>query len=328
MKKFFQRIAAGMAIGAGGSIAGVSGAAIALVLHVYHEIIDAVNNFRKKFGESIRILLPILIGIFIAVIICVYVFHLAFEYCMFLLVCIFAGFLIGSFPGITDHVKGVEIKKKHILASICGGIFVISLGLLSVLLGAGGGGVEAAFATMPVWLYFVLILVGAISAGGLTVPGLSGGLILLILGFYRPLMDNSVNYVKEILGVGQFSGNQSWQHLPQFILMIGCFAIGCVIGVVLVSKLMVKLLNQYPHITYFAIIGFILGSIVVLFFNYDIFNYYKVWAGQNIPNIHPLTPFYVEIPVGLVVLGISAFLSYIFVKHHRKVLEQEANQEQ
>ena len=324
MKKFFQRLGAGLAIGAGGSIAGVSGAAIALVLHVYHEIIGAVNNFRKKFGESIKILIPILLGIFIAVIICVYVFHLAFQYYMFLLICIFAGFLIGSFPGIRDNVKGVQMQKAHIIAAFCGGFFVISLGVLSVIFGAGGGGVEKAFTTMPIWLYFVLILVGAISAGGLTVPGLSGGLILLILGFYRPLMDNSVTYVKEIFGIGC---EQTWGHFLQFVLMIGCFAIGCVIGVVLVSKLMSKLLSAHPHITYYAIIGFILGSIVVLFFNYDIFNYYKVWAGQTIEKITPIMPFYVELPVGIVVLLISAFLSYLFVKHHRKVLEAEEKAE-
>ncbi len=320
MKKFFQRLGAGIAIGAGGSIAGVSGAAIALVLHVYHEIINAVNNFRKKFSESIKILIPILLGIFISVIICVYVFHLAFRYCMFLLICIFAGFLIGSFPGIRDNVKGVKMQKSHFIAVFSGGIFVISLGVLSVIFGARGGGVEQAFTTMPVWLYFVLILVGAISAGGLTVPGLSGGLILLILGFYRPLMDNSVTYVKEVFGIGC---EQTWGHFLQFVLMIGSFAIGCVIGVALVSKLMSKLLTTHPTITYYVIIGFILGSIVVLFFNYDVFNYYKVWAGETIGNITPIMPIYVELPISVVVLGVSAFLSYLLVKHHRKVLESE-----
>lgn len=328
MKRFFKRLVAGMAIGAGGSIAGVSGAAIALILHVYNEIIDAVNNFRKKFKESIITLFPILIGIAIAVIICVYLFHLAFEYCMFLLICIFAGFLIGSMPGITDNVKGVPIKRTHVLFAIAGGLFVIALGALSVILGAGGNGVEEAFKTMPVWLYFVLIVVGAISAGGLTVPGFSGGLILLILGFYRPLMDNAVSYVTEILGVGKFAGAQSWSHFPQLILMLGSFAIGCVIGVALVSKVMSFLLNKHPHFTYFVIIGFILGSIVVLFFNYDIVNYYRVWAGQANPKIHPLNPIYIEMPVSLVVMGISMFLSYLLVKYHRKVVKEEEEEKE
>ena len=312
MKDFFRRLVAGLGIGAGAAIPGVSGAAIALILHVYEDIITAVNNFRKRFGWAIKVLLPILIGIMLAVVTCVILFHLAFEYCMFVLICIFAGFLIGSFPGITDNVKGVQISKKHIISAIIGAIFVITLGVLSVILGAQGSAVSTAFLEMPVWLYFVLIPVGAVAAVALTVPGLSGSLILLIIGFYRPLMDTTVAFGKEI-----FSGD--WSHFGQLIGMLGCFAVGCLIGVVLISKLMTLLLAKFHDVTYFAIIGFVLGSIFVLFFNFDIFNYYQYWAGNPVPDvaINPIMPIYVEIPVGIVVLAGAAFLSYLLFKHNR-----------
>lgn len=320
MKQFFKRLVAGLGIGAGAAIPGVSGAAIALILHVYQDIIDAVNNFRKKFGWAIKVLIPILIGIMIAVIACIILFHLAFEYCMFALICVFAGFLVGSFPGVTDEVKGVQIEKKHIIAAIVAGLFVISLGILSVILGSKGSSVSTAFAEMPIWLYFVLIPVGAIAAVALTIPGFSGSLILLIIGFYRPLMDNATLWGKEILGVGVA---QSWSHFPHLLGMIGCFGIGCLIGVILISKLMAVLLKKYHDITYFAIIGFILGSIVVLFFNYDIFNYYQVWGGKVIENINPIMPIYIEIPVGLLILSGTMFLSYLLVKYNRKNTQNE-----
>ena len=86
MKSFFKRLVAGLGIGAGAAIPGVSGAAIALILNVYEDIITAVNNFRKKFGWAIKVLIPILLGIMIAVITCIILFHLAFEYCMFALI--------------------------------------------------------------------------------------------------------------------------------------------------------------------------------------------------------------------------------------------------
>ena len=318
MKNFFKRLLAGMGIGAGAAIPGVSGAAIALILHVYYDIIEAVNNFRKKFGWAIKVLIPILLGIMVAVIACVIIFHLAFEYCMFTLICIFAGFLIGSFPGIKDEVKDVKIGKKHIISAIIAAIFVISLGVMSVVLGSKGGSVAKAFVDMPWWLYLILIPVGAVAAVALTVPGLSGSLILLVLGFYRPLMDNATLWGKEI-----FSG--SWSHFPHLLGMIGCFGIGCLIGVVLISKLMSLLLKKFHDVTYFAIIGFILGSIVVLFFNYDIFNYYSVWAGKLVENIHPVMSIYVEIPIGLVVMGIAGFLSYLLVRYNRKNKENKEN---
>ena len=324
MKKFFKRLVAGLGIGAGAAIPGVSGAAIALILNVYNDIIEAINSFRKKFGWAIKVLIPILIGILIAVITCIILFHLAFEYCMFALICIFAGFLLGSFPGIKDNVKGIKINKKHIISAIIAGIFVIALGVLSVVIGSKGSSVSQVFTTMPVWIYFVLIPVGAIAAVALTVPGLSGSLILLVLGFYRPMVDNATLWAKEIFGVG---GAQTWAHFPQLIGMIGCFGLGCLIGVVLISKLMKVLLSKFYEVTYFAIIGFIVGSIVVLFFNYDIFNYYLYWAGVAVDGvkINPIMPIYIEIPLGIVLIGIMGLLSYLLVRHNRNNISTKEN---
>ena len=318
MNIWFKRFFAGMGIGTGAAIPGVSGAAIAVIFNVYQDIITAVNNFRKKFGWSFKVLLPILLGIICAVIPCIIIFHLAFEYCMFALICIFVGFLIGSFPGITKEVKGVQITAKLKVIFVIGVIFVLLLGVASVVLG-NILDLQVLFDEMPWWLYLVLIPVGALAAVALTVPGLSGSLILLILGFYRPLVDHCTGWAKEMLK-GDFT------HLLPLFGMLGCFAIGCLIGVVLISKIMSKLLEKHHDATFFAIMGFIIGSIGVLFFNYDIFNYYKFWAGQPLPAsvvIKPLLPWWAEILIGLVLIAGCAFASYKLVKaeDNKKVAE-------
>lgn len=317
MKAFFKKLLAGLGIGAGAAIPGVSGAAIALILGVYEDIIEAVNNFKKKFGWSIKVLIPILIGVLVAVVICVILFHLAFEYCMFALISIFAGFLIGSFPGITDNVKNIKITKKHIISAIIAAIFVIGLGVLSVILGNKGTNIAKIFDSMPFWIYLVLIPVGAVAAVALTVPGLSGSLILLVLGFYRPMIDSATLWGKELFGLGV---SQTFAHFPQLIGMVLAFGVGCVIGIVIISKLMAILLRKYYDITYYVIIGFILGSIVVLFFNYDIFNYYSYWAGYIVDGvkINPIMPMYLELIVGILLMALSTFLSYLLVKYNRQ----------
>ena len=324
IKEWFRKLIAGMAIGAGAAIPGVSGAAIAVIFRVYEDIIGAVNNFRKKFGWAIKILIPILLGILIAVAVCIVLFSWAFEHVMFILICLFAGFLIGSFPGITDEVKGVKIRTKAIILMAIGALFVIGLGTLSVIVGMNDFSVAQFFVDMPWWLYLVLIPVGAIAAVALTVPGLSGSLILLILGFYRPLVDSAKTWTKELL-TGDFT------HTLPLIGMIGCFAIGCLIGVVIVSKIMNILLRKWRHETFFVIIGFIAGSILVLFFNFDIFNYYKVWADNSLSNdlnIHQLLPMWLEILIGVIVLASAAFLSYLLVRAQRKhALEAKENNE-
>lgn len=311
--KWIKRLLAGMGIGVGAAIPGVSGAAIAVIFHVYEDIIDAVNNFRKKFGYSIKVLIPILLGIIIAVIPCIILFSWAFEHIMFILLSLFAGFLLGSLPGIVDEVRGSKPTKKQIIVLSISILFVISLGVASVFLGPQIN-LNSTFDTMPLWLYFVLIPVGVLAAVALTVPGLSGSLILLVIGFYRPLVDHAKAWGKEI-----FSGNFS--NTGHLILMILCFGIGCVIGVVLVSKVMSYLLAKDHHTTYYGIIGFIIGSLFVLYFNYEIYNYYLYWGSKPLPEgvvINPLLSMPIEIVIGIICLIIAAILSYLLVRYQRK----------
>ena len=329
VKEWFRKLVAGLAIGAGAAIPGVSGAAIAVIFHVYEDIIGAVNNFRKKFGWAIKVLIPILLGILVAVVACIIIFSYAFEYLMFVLICVFAGFLIGSFPGITDEVKGEKITKKNGLLIAVGALFVIALGVLNIIAGLNDFSVNDLFLPQPAWwLYLLLIPVGAVAAVALTVPGLSGSLILLILGFYRPLVDNAKGWASEMIKQGDFS------HTGALFGVLGCFAVGCLIGVVLVSKIMNILLKKCRKETFFVIIGFIAGSILVLFANSNIVDYYQTWANPeygNNPNvnIHPVLPMWLEIIIGVLVLALCAFLSYRLVVAQRKraQLEVKENEE-
>ena len=321
--KFLKRFLAGMGIGTGAAIPGVSGAAVAVIFGVYEDIISAVNNFRKKFGYAILVLIPILLGIVAAVIPCIYLFSLAFEHLMFVLICIFAGFLIGSFPSILDKVKGVKPNRLQIVLIITGFLFVVMLGVLSVAFGDKLN-IMGVFNNIKSnwWLYLVLIPVGVAAAVALTVPGLSGSLILLVIGFYRPLVDS-------VKGWASLCVHGDWSMAGPLIGVIGCFGIGCLIGVVLVSKIMTILLAKHHDSTFFTIIGFILGSICVLFFNYDIFNYYLNWAGVEFANINPVLSIYLEIPIGIVVLGGCMVGSYFLVRAERKKnLETEENKQE
>ena len=137
-------------------------------------------------------------------------------------------------------------------------------------------------------------------------------------------MDSAVLWAKELVG---FEVEQSFAHVGPLFGVIGCFAIGCLIGVVLVSKIMTLLLKKWRKQTFFTIIGFIGGSVFVLFFNHEIYDYYRVWAGQTIVGIDQLMPMWLEMIVGFLVLTISAFLSYLLVRYQRKKLASEDKEE-
>ena len=321
MKNWLLKFLAGMGIGTGAAIPGVSGAAIAVICKVYEQIIWAINNFRKAFKRAIVILLPILLGIFCAVVPCIILFDKALDHFVFGTMCIFAGFLIGSFPGVLDEVKGTKITKKLVICIVIGFIFVILLGIASVFLGREIN-IESQFAKMDFWMYLVLIPVGVLAAVALTVPGLSGSLILLIIGFYKPLLSFTVEWAKEMFGAGV---PQSFANTGKWFGMLGCFALGVLIGVVLVGKIMSKLLEKHRTVTYFVIVGFIIGSLFVLFFNYNIYEYYLAWAGQP-SSVDPSLKMYVEIPLGIGLLVVCMILSYLLVYFSRKKSKKEIEQ--
>lgn len=318
VKAWFKKFLAGMGIGAGAAIPGVSGAAVAVIFKVYEDIIWSVNHFFKKFGKAMATLLPVFLGCVCAVIPCIIVFDIALEKFYFGLICAFAGFLIGSFPAILDEVKGTQINKKSIIAIVIGALFVIALGITSACVGDKVN-ITGLFNEMPWWFYFVIAGAGVVAAVALTVPGLSGSLILLILGFYKPLVNNTVGWAKLAL-----SGD--WSRFPQLLGMLGCFAVGCVIGVVIVSKTMKILLAKHHDMTYFTIIGFVGASIAVLFFNWNSIAYYLVWGGQSIEKVNPALPCWAEIIIGLFLLAGCMIGAYFLVRITRKNKQIESEE--
>ena len=312
LKEWFKTLLAGAAIGLGSSIPGVSGGTIAVILGVYEKLIWAVTNIFKAFKKAIIYLIPVLLGAVLAIVPMLVLMDKALNAFLFGIVCIFAGFIIGSIPGITDEVKGQEVKKSYIITLVITLIIAVGLGVGSVLAKAD---VTAIMVSPKWWFYLVLIPVGFIASIALVVPGLSGSMLLLLLGFYKPLVETTVGVGKEIL-----SGD--WSHAGQQFGILICFAIGVIIGFYFISKLMHFLLTKYRNLTFFGIIGFVIGSTIALFFNYEIYGYYLKWAANA------TTPMQIEIPIGIVLFLLSIVGSYLIVRYNRKIKQKENNVEE
>ena len=309
MKNWLKTFLAGMGIGFGSAVPGVSGGTIAVILKVYDKLIWAVSNILKHFKEAIRVLLPILIGVVVALIPTIYLMDKALNGFVFGVICIFAGFIIGSIPGIKDEVKDIKPNKKHCIILIVSALIAIGLGVGSVL---GKADVSTYFINTPVWFYFVLIPVGFVASVALVVPGLSGGMLLLLMGFYAPLINNVTSTLKDCI-----HGN--WSNFGSLVGILLCFLVGVILGFYFISKLMHYLLNKYHSYTFYSIIGFVVGSVPALFFNFKIYEYYQAWSIGS----YVYMPLYVEIPIGIVLLVGFTILSYLLVRYKRKVEQNE-----
>ncbi len=260
----------GLAIGTAVIIPGISAGAIALIFGAFNRLTGAVSGLFKKFWRNLLILLPFGIGAILAIAGLYIPFQLAFEHCLVAIICLFAAFVLGSIPSICLDIKNEKPRALQIVLLVIGFMVAASIGILSVCFDFDTS-INNMFAD-PQWYLFILVfVVGFVASTGLIVPGLSGSLILLVIGFYKPIFDLPSKIVhSENIGIS--------------LGLLGLFALGVLIGFVVFSKLMNVMINKHKLSTYYTVIGFLGGSLVSIFVNSNIFNYLsstEIQAAQN-----------------------------------------------
>ena len=258
--RFFLDIAKGIGMGVSAIIPGVSGGTFAVALNCYDEVIIAIANIFKQFGKSFLILLPYAIGVVIGGALGFFGVSQALAYIMFSIIALFAGLILGSIPNLVNEVRKEKIKNEYILGFNLSFIFVVAIALIAFVISIEHPhlAVEQLFIEPKWYLYLIMIPVGFIGAFALVAPGISGSMILLVIGFYEPILDMIKNVITQ---------TNLWQNVG----LLACFALGVVVGFFIMSKIMKKLLEHHKALTYSIIIGFVLGSLIAIFFNKSIY---------------------------------------------------------
>lgn len=279
----------GMAIGTAIIVPGISGGTIALVFGAFKKIVDGVDNlFSKKFWSSLLVLLPFLLGSIIAVAALVFPFQLAFKYCLFSIVCLFAGFILGSIPGITDELKERAPTKFNIIQLVVGFVIAGIIGVFSAIFKFNDK-ISVLFADRPWYLYLIIFVVGIFGSSGLIVPGFSGSMLLMVIGFYKPILD--------LVDFSNF-----WPN----VLLGFVFALGVLAGFIILSKVMNKMITNHRVATLYVVVGFIFGSLISIFVNSQMLTY----IGDGLKLLDCI--------LGPVLLAVGITLSTLFVRYSRK----------
>ncbi len=246
---FLFDVLRGVAIGVAFIIPGFSGGSVAAILGVYEKLVGAIADFFKHFKSSFLTLLPIVLGMLLGVAALILPIQWGLKHYPMPTVTLFVGLALGGLPSVTDKMKGEPPSKpswKHLFACIlplaaAASLCFLPLGKEADLFHLGFGG------------YLLLVLVGIVGSAALVVPGISGSMLLLIFGYYNPI----VALITENLLHGQ--------QIGICLLVLACLAAGLVIGFFGISVLMKFLLKKFPRGTYFAIFGFIVGSVPAVY---------------------------------------------------------------
>lgn len=238
----------GMVIGIANVIPGVSGGTLMVSMGIYDKLILVLTHFIKRMKEAIALLVPIAIGMLLSIAIFAKIFsEILFPNFPLQTNLFFIGLIIGGIPVIYKKVKGNSIRLPHIIAFVL--LFVVVVGFS--MLGEGGG--SSADVTFSVGNVLKLFGVGVIAAATMVIPGVSGSMIMMILGYYNTIIDTVNDFINALKSFDIPA------MLDTFVVLIP-FGIGVVIGAVAVAKLIEFMLNKFPLVTYWAIIGLIVAS--------------------------------------------------------------------
>ena len=250
MKKNIMLVIKGFIMGIANIIPGVSGGTLALILGIYEEFIGAISHLFSNLKKNICFLIPIAIGMVLAILSLSHVIDYSYKHfpiptCLF-----FVGLVLGGIPMLLNKVKGKKETKK--ISSYI--IFLLTFALVIVMACSDlifGEGLKVSFNNMNLISYILLFLVGVVAAATMVIPGVSGSLVLMLLGYYYPV----IAVIKEFT---------KFKNLGENIIILGIFGIGILVGIVLISKLIEFLFKKYEVKTYFGVLGFILSSVIAI----------------------------------------------------------------
>lgn len=239
----------GIVLGIAFIIPGVSGGTLAVLLGIYEELIEAASNFYKglnNFKKYFMYLFPIGCGVIVSVGLCAKIIKFGLEKAPIVTMLIFLGLIIGGIPKLFKSIdKKPGIKEFSYMLV---GIIVVLLMLI-----ADKGSYVVSLDNMNTLSYVLLFFVGMVASATMVVPGISGSFTLMLIGYYEPIL-NVVNNLTSLNNIGE-----------NLLIMLP-FLIGVIIGIVVIAKIIEFCLKKYHTATYYVILGFVLSSVISVFY--------------------------------------------------------------
>lgn len=235
----------GLFIGAGAILPGVSGATLAVVFGVFEEFTELIAHPKKNLTAFIRRRWTLCVGIAVGFILFTLLLDRLFRQYTLFLVFLFVGFIAGTLPGIYRRARKHGVRTGEVVS------FCVTLATFVVLaISHRSGTLEAIFPDMarnsaahsPAPLEY--LAAGAIIGTGSLLPGVSASVVLIYLGVYEGLLDAFRNL--------DFAA----------LVLLGAGAAG---AVMLMSRLVSWLYGRFHGIMSFAVLGFTIGTLILVF---------------------------------------------------------------
>lgn len=235
-------------------VPGVSGGTVALILGIYERLVTAISHIDRKALQHARrrewtklalhgdlwFLVSLACGLLSGVVGMTLIVGVLLNNATTrsLTFAMFFGAIFSSAFIVARHVK--PFSQLQLVR--CWG-----LGVIGAVFAYWVSTLSPAHGTEPPSQAYIFIC-GCLAICAMILPGISGAMILLVLGVYEHLTEIPRNFLKG-------------QQIGEGLVTIAVFGAGCVISLVLFSKLLRWLLSRHHATTMSLLCGFMFGAL-------------------------------------------------------------------
>lgn len=248
---FIKEILKGVLIGIANAIPGVSGGTMMVSMGIYDKIISAITNLLKDIKKSIIMLLPYIIGMIVGIVGLSFSIEYLFVNFPLQTSLLFIGLILGGIPVLIGHMKGKKINIANAIVFLV--FFSLIIGL-QILNGQGGQDVTIRLSVLEVAKLFGI---GVIASATMVIPGVSGSMILMLLGYYYPVIDCVTGFIHALVDFNM-------GEMLRYVGILLPFGIGVILGIFVIAKIIEYLLKNQEGLTYSAILGLVVASPIAI----------------------------------------------------------------
>lgn len=246
----------GMAVGIANIIPGVSGGTMMVAMGLYDKLIHSITHLKSEFKNSLKLLIPIFAGAGLAIVLLSRLFEYLLANHPIPTNFAFCGLIAGSLPFIFKKVQGKKVTVGKVIPFL---VFFALVILMAVLGDTSGADADVSFTVINV---IKLLAVGIIAAATMVVPGVSGSMMLMLLGYYDTIIATINDFIDAVLAFDMAG-------ILSAVGILVPFGIGVVIGIFLIAKLIEFIFAKAETHAYFAIIGLIMASPIAILLKTD-----------------------------------------------------------
>lgn len=252
---FLKNLLYGLIIGLANIIPGVSGGTMAVVLNVFDDLIDSISNFKKNVMKNTKFLAGIIIGAGIAILLFSNAITALLDNHYMATNFFFIGVIVGSIPMVIGRAVEDRFKPLHLIPCL------VTLGIMLFTVYFVPEAKEMVTDSLSFFEFGKMFFISFLAAVCMIIPGISGSFVMLLFGMYETITGTISELTSAFAGLLGLGESHSAAFTGKNFLIIATVAVGSILGILVASKIINKLLARYPQATYFAILGFMLGSI-------------------------------------------------------------------